>query len=501
MPSLPPSLPRVCVALGFASPDELTRATEHEYKDGNSFLEYRLDYLEHPSEGAGVIRHFREKYPDLKILGTCRATAHGGHFKGSLGSQISLLAEAAEAGAVALDLEIESAERVKCAVPTLRALSSIIISYHNFQRTPAFDPILRRLKRFAADAYKVVTTARKPKDHLRLARFVADNCPTTPLIAFCMSETGTPTRILSPSFGCIYTYAAPAANEGTAPGQISAREMRSLYRCDKLTRQSRIYGIIADPVHHTKSPAIHNRAFQARRVDAVYVPFLVPSAYLGEWMNVASPLGVSGFSVTIPHKQRILRYLDTIEPLAKRIGAVNTVWRKAGKWRGTNTDAEGVVQPLSRHIRLAHASVLVAGYGGGARAAAIALSDAGARLTITGRDLRRASTLARTAKGEAISLQDAEKQRYDALVHATPVGMFPHSNETLFSDRIPADVVLDMVYNPHETVLLAHAREQGCTLIYGSEMLLAQAARQFEIWTGEPAPRSVMQNALEAIPD
>ncbi len=214
-------------------------------------------------------------------------------------------------------------------------------------------------------------------------------------------------------------------------------------------------------------------------------------------MNLAAALPIAGFSVTIPHKQRIVRYLDIVETPAKRIGAVNTVWRKGGKWRGTNTDVEGVLKPLRRHVRLPHASILIAGYGGGARAAAIALQDAGANITITGRDMKSAQTLARAVNAQAVTLKESQTHEYDALVHATPVGMYPKSDECLFPDAIPADVVLDMVYNPHETLLLKRAKQQGCTVIHGSEMLLEQAARQFEIWTGESAPRSVMQSALE----
>jgi 3-dehydroquinate dehydratase/shikimate dehydrogenase len=273
--------------------------------------------------------------------------------------------------------------------------------------------------------------------------------------------------------------------------------MRALYRCDKLTRQTRVYGVIADPVAHSKSPHIHNRAFQARRLDAVYLPFRVPPQLLGDWMKLALDLPVSGFSVTIPHKQRIIRYMDKIDPLARRIGAVNTVWRKAGKWRGANTDAEGVLKPLSRHLRLARASVLIAGYGGGARAAAIALADAGAKIAVTGRNLKGAQTLARAADAESVSLEKAGHGHYDVLIHATPVGMAPKADDCLFRDTIPADIVFDMVYNPHDTLLLRCAKEQGRTIVHGSEMLIEQAASQFEIWTGESAPRSAMKAALE----
>jgi 3-dehydroquinate dehydratase / shikimate dehydrogenase len=496
MPALPKSLPRVCVALGFSAASQLSRAAEREYKDGNRFLEFRLDHLSDPAAGVQLIRAFRSKNSDAQILATCRQKQNHGEFDGSIEQQLALLAGAAEAGSAAIDIEIESAERAKAALPALREQTAVIVSYHNFEKTPVLAPVLRRLERIPADAYKFAVTARKPSDNLRVLELVREHRETA-LIALAMSETGVATRVLAPSWGCRFTYAAPHDNAGTAAGQVPATLMRSLYRCEKLGRQTRVYGVIADPVAHSKSPLIHNRALQARRIDAVYLPFLVPPAQLGDWMKVASALPVAGFSVTIPHKQRMLSHVDVIEPLAKRIGAINTVWRKAGKWRGTNTDTQGVVKPLSRHVRLAHASVLIAGYGGAARAAAIALCDAGAAVVITGRNLKRAQALARAAKAETVSVQQAQGRRYDALVHATPVGMSPASGECLFKDRIPADVVFDMVYNPHETLLLKRAKEQGCQTIYGSEMLLEQAACQFEIWTGESAPRAVMQKAFE----
>lgn len=318
----------------------------------------------------------------------------------------------------------------------------------------------------------------------------------SPLIGLAMSEIGLASRILVASIGSAFTYAAPGCENGTAPGQIAASVMRNLYRSEKLTRQTRVYGVIASPVAHSKSPLIHNRAFHARRLDSVYLPFLVPPAQLADWMKFAVTAPVHGFSVTIPHKQRILRYLDIVDPLAKRIGAVNTVWRKAGKWRGTNTDTEGIIRPLARRLRLARASILVAGYGGAARAAAIALSDASARITVTGRDMKKAKALAAVVNGEAVSLREATAERYDALVHATPLGMSPNFDSCLFADAIPADIVFDMVYNPLETALLKRATEQKLTVISGIEMLLEQAAHQFEIWTGETAPRTVMQNSL-----
>jgi len=253
-------------------------------------------------------------------------------------------------------------------------------------------------------------------------------------------------------------------------------------------------------VRHSISPAVHNRAFQYRRMEAVYLPFLVASPQMRDFFSLAEHLPVAGFSVTIPHKQKILRYLDIVDPLARRIGAVNTVWRKAGKWRGANTDAAGVTVPLANQMRLHNASVLIVGNGGAARSAACALSDAGARIALVGRNADRVRALAKICGAEPLLVEQLTERYFDALVHATPLGMYPHVNECFFNGRIPADVVFDMVYNPLETELTRRAREQGKTVIRGMQMFIEQAVRQFETWTGEQAPRSVMEKAaLEAL--
>ena len=416
-------------------------------------------------------------------------------FTGTLLDQYVVLRAAAEAGAIAVDLEIESAERSHHEASLLRKLCALIISFHDFERTSALHIVWRRLNRVPADAYKLVTTIRKPSGTLRLVQFMREHAQA-PLIAMGMSEAGSTTRILGPSLGSLYTYAAPSDSNGTASGQLSSGLLRSLYSCDTITQQTRLYGVVGDPISHTKSPLLHNRAFHSRRMDAVYLPFLVASSQLGEWMKLALALPIAGFSVTIPHKQRILRYLDAVEPLAHRIGAVNTVWRDTGKWRGTNTDVDGVLKPLSGHLRLSGSSVLIVGYGGAARAAAFALHDAGASVTITGRDAKRARLLARAIHSQVIGLDAAHASHYDVLINATPVGMSTTTSECLFPGRIPANIVFDMVYNPHETNLLKAAQAQGCVVIHGIDMLLEQAARQFEIWTGEAPDLTGMSSAL-----
>ena len=498
---MPPriSLPRICIALGFPEVESLLAHARQEYDAGERFLEFRLDYLSSPEQGIAALRKFLSRHSDCTVLATCRRHQNHGRYNGSIEEQVRILDAAIKAGAKAVDIEIESAENCVERLEALRKHAYLLLSYHNYGGTPPLEPVFRRMTRIPADGYKIVTTARKPSDNCRVLS-LERNHPKTPTIVLAMGETGFPTRVLSPAQGGLYTYAAPTSTEGTAAGQVCARQLRHLYRVEKFTKDARIYGVIADPVRHSISPAVHNRAFQARRLDAVYLPFLVKPVQLKDFLVLANKLPLAGFSVTIPHKQRILRYLDVVDPLARRIGAVNTVWRRAGKWRGTNTDAEGVTTPLQRHVRLGKSTVLVAGNGGAARGAAFAAAAAGAKLAITGRNMDRVRALAKACDAEPISRDQAQGRMFDVLIHATSVGMHPRVDQCFFEDRIPANLVFDMVYNPFETLLTKRAKEQGATVIRGLEMFLEQAARQFEIWTGDSAPRAVMEKAaVEAL--
>src|SRR5579862_5955956 len=498
---MPPriSLPRICIALGFPDAESLLAHARKEYEAGERFLEFRIDYLPSPEQGVAAIRKFLSRHADCTILATCRRHQNHGKFNGSVEEQVRILEAAIAAGAKAVDLEVESAENFIDRLQSIRSQAYLLLSYHNYGGTPPLEGVLRRMSRIPADAYKLVTTARKPSDNFRVLGLARAN-PKTPMVLLAMGETGFATRVLSTALGGMYTYATPNAAAGTAAGQVSARQLRHLYRIEKFTRDARIYGVIADPVRHSISPAVHNRAFQARRVDAVYLPFLVKPVQLKDFLILADKLPLAGFSVTLPHKQRILRYLDLIDPLARRIGAVNTVWRKAGKWRGANTDVDGVTVPLQRHVRLGKSSVLVVGNGGAARGAAYALAESGAKLAITGRNMDRVRALAKACDAEPLSREQSEARMFDVVIHATPLGMFPRVDQCFFPDRIPGKLVFDMVYNPIDTLLARKARAQGATVIPGLEMFLDQATRQFEIWTGENAPRAVMEKAaLEAL--
>lgn len=492
-------LPKICIALGLPTPDKLMEHACREAEAGERFLEFRLDYLPRPEDGLPVIRKFLEKYPDATLLATCRRHQNHGRFNGSIEEEFRILAAAVEAGARAVDIEIESAETPLAPLDLLAGKAQIVLSYHNYEGTPALDPIMKRMLKVPASVYKVVTTARKPSDNLRVLS-LARAYPRTPLILLAMTEMGFPTRVLCTVFGGVYTYAAPSSMEGTAAGQVTARVLRNLYRVDKPLDSPKFFGVIADPVRHSISPAVHNRALQARRYPGLYLPFLVTPLQLKDFFHLAENLPLAGFSVTIPHKHRIIRYLDSVDPLTKRIGSVNTVYRKAGRWRGTNTDVDGIRVPLEKRVKLARASALIVGNGGTARSAAFTLRDAGTKLAITGRNIDRVRALAKLVDAEALTPEQAESRFFDILIHATPLGMWPHTDACFFRSQIPAALVFDLVYTPMETVLLRRAASEGKAVIHGVEMFLEQAARQFEIFTGVSAPRAAMERAaLEAL--
>lgn len=488
------ALPKVCIALGLPDVPRLLEQARREAEAGENFLEFRIDYLPDPAQGARAIADFLRDYPSCTILATCRRRQNHGKFTGSIEEELKILDLAIACGAKAIDVEIETAELVPERCAELRAKARLVVSWHHFETTPPLEPVLRRMRKVPADIYKLVSTARKPTDTGRVIELGRKN-PTTPLVTLAMGEIGFPTRVLSPASGMEFTYAAPAHFHGTAAGQVNARQLRSLYRIDRFSKAAKIYGVIADPVGHSVSPHVHNRAFQSKRIDAVYLPLLVHPTQLRDLFRFATDLPLAGFSVTIPHKQRIIRYLDAVDPLARRIGAVNTVWRKAGKWRGTNTDAEAVVRPLSKLLDLAKATVLIVGNGGAARGAAFALSEAGAKLAIAGRNPDRVRVFARSVAAEALKIDQAESRDFDVVINATSVGMWPNVSECPFRSRIPGDIVFDMVYNPLETELIRRARVDGKHVVPGVTMFIEQAVRQFEIWTGGSAPRAAMEAA------
>ena len=498
-------LPKICACIGHS--DSLV-AEEHALAhsgQAGSFIELRIDQLANPTSGSQIIASIRRERPRAPILATCRRSGNGGHFQGSIEDQIDLLLSAVKAGADLVDIEIETIDEFPAALESFRGKASTIASYHNFQETPDLPPILQKMEATGADIFKVATAICRPDDNLKLLEL----CRQRPnMVVAGMGETGAPTRLLAPMYGALFTYAAPdqqpvAGTEPslsevlpTAPGQIPASSLRDLYRVAEATPETKIFAVIANPVAHSKSPRIHNLAFQSTGFDGMYMPLLVEPDQLENFFRFMRELPLSGASVTIPHKQSVLQHVDAVDSTAESIGAVNTLYWRNGRLVGTNTDALGIAKPLSKRGKFKDAMALVVGTGGAARAAIVALQHLGMHVWVTGRDRGKASRLASLLGGLPVSLSRSTELNYAVMVNATPVGMWPDVEGNLFPDWIPADVVFDLVYNPVETALLKRAADQGKTVISGVEMFVEQAAEQFRLWTGTDAPCDVMREAV-----
>jgi 3-dehydroquinate dehydratase/shikimate dehydrogenase len=458
--------------------------------------ELRLDYLQDFSQFESQLHQMLLRLHSPQTIATCRLTTAGGVFHGTLADQAAILSAAVRAGCQWVDVEIESVEKV--GVELLRQLrpAKVIVSFHDFHKTPALASIYRRLARLPVQAVKIATLARNLRDNLQIRRLLKAKRRRNPqLAALAMGAPGMPSRLLSLLWGSAFTYASPLNHSPAAAGQIPAEVMRSVYRVEHLENRTQLYGVLGSHASISLSPAMQNAAFQAKHVNAVFLP--CQTHKLADFLAFARGLQLQGFAITMPYKRAILRALDWVDPLAHRIGACNTVALQRGRWLGWNTDAAAVVEVLTKRLRLAGSRILILGAGGAARAAAYAVRAEGAEVIITSRREAAARTLARGVAAQVVPWSTAESLEVDAVINATPVGMYPQVDSAPIDlARLRVRVVFDMVYFPLVTRFLNEARGRGLTTISGLEMLVAQGARQFEIWTGLAAPRALMEQAV-----
>jgi 3-dehydroquinate dehydratase/shikimate dehydrogenase len=461
--------------------------------------ELRLDWLVDEKE----IERFLSRLADaLKgqaaratLIATCRRREAGGRFRGTIAKQLIYLAEALRAGCTWYDLETESASRCpRELLDVLLGEGRRIVSAHFFRKQPRnLKRVAADLSRTRADAVKIAAQCESLRDArkvLALARGRHD------LIVVPMGDVALPARVLALREGSALAY-APVGN-ATAPGQISLVQMTHLYRAERISPRTRVYGVIGNPIAHSLSPQLHNAGFCARAVDAAYLPFLVRD--LRDFLEAIAPLRIRGFSVTLPHKEAILRYLDDCDGLAASIGAVNTVSVDAGgKLYGRNTDYVGVLRALERRMPLAGSRVLIFGAGGVARAVAFALSRGGASVAVCARRPEMARALTSAVGGEAVERRRLRSEFFDAIVNATPVGMYPEADRSpLAANELNCRLVFDTIYRPRVTKLMQLSARRGIEIVSGVEMFLAQGAAQWEIWTGRRAPEKPMREAVLA---
>jgi 3-dehydroquinate dehydratase/shikimate dehydrogenase len=494
---LPLRLPRLCVALVAASPAEMFEKADTVVRD-NPFIELRLDYLRQPAAALQKLRRFVDYHPEALVIATCRRAANGGKFRGSLAAQVEVLVKAAANGSQFVDLELESAAALKSKdLDRLRAAAAVILSFHDFRATRKLDETFQRMTAFPADFYKVVSTANSLYDNVVMMKFMERQSEKHSMIGLSMGEQGIISRVLGVRAGSVFTFASAAPGEETAPGQITARTLRDTYRIDQVDAATKVYGVAGDPVAHSLSPLMINTAFRRENVNGVYLALHVTK--LSDLLACVRDIPLHGLSITMPYKEAILQHLDNTDAVTEKIGACNTVIRaQDGKLYGYNTDVAGVVRPLEQRVHLAGAKVLVVGAGGSARAAVFGLKERGAEVFIMNRTTSVGQKLARQAHAKFLSRTQMRGLEFDVIVNATPVGMGGAKVSPLSEKELNARILFEMIYTPAETRLVKLARAKGMQVITGVEMFVQQGARQFEIWTGKPAPAEDMYRVVVA---
>lgn len=502
----------LCVPIFFQDLAESQRDIALAAEAGADIVELRLDRLTH-----GVAL---PKYP-VPVIVTCRPEWEGGESTLSDGFRITLL-EVASANARYADLELATLRRH----PGSRTFLAqrLIVSAHDFKGRPdRLTNLVVEMNGAGGDVNKVAWMARSIRDNLEAFELLQTR--QKPTIALCMGEAGLISRVLAKKFGGFLTFASLRDESATAPGQVTIHDMKRLFRWDAIGPATKVYGVVASPVAHSMSPAVHNAAFDETGHDGVYLPLLVNPGYesFKAFMESFVPfegLDLSGLSVTLPHKENALKYLREkgaeVEELAERIGAVNTVVisRAAGglALRGRNTDYAAILDSITDKLKidrdaLADLRVAVIGAGGTGRTAVAALAHYGATIVVYNRTREKADALALEFNGKDGRVVAAAWDKLcdsccHVFINTTSVGMHPNVDESPLGERspkfTPETVVFDTVYNPMRTKLLQQAQAAGAKTIGGVEMFVRQAAAQFEAWTGMKAPAEVMRRTVES---
>ena len=480
---------RICVTLAESSNATLIDRMV-ELAPMADLFEVRGDALDDPD----LLTLLRAKTRPLVF--SCRLPAQGGLRALPVARRRRLLLEAVKRGYDYVDVEHDSGFTD---VMIEKAGRGLIVSHHDFEGLPEdLDRLYVRMTALGADIVKLAVTPHSVADVGRLWAFASSvqRMGGPPLVAIAMGPLGTLTRLLGGRFDAPLTYACPGTGQAVAPGQLPASDLAMLYRVRSISSRTRVYGVLGQDVQGSLSPVLHNNAFAARGLDAVYVPLQAEA--LDPFMRALPSFELSGFSVTRPYKLEMLARLSEVDEAAAQAGSVNTVTvRPDGTLSGSTSDGLGVVAALRRRVELKGRPVLIVGAGGAARSAALALVRRGARVTVLARRREQAAEVAAAVGCEHGPLAGLPNRGWDVLINATPIGAAPDVDAT----PVPAALlragalVFDMVYTPLETRLLREARAAGCTAIDGLELLVAQAAAQFETWTGLEAPVDLMRDA------
>lgn len=451
-------------------------------------VELRLDYIDRPDLDSLLRDRPRP------VIVTNRAVDQGGMYSGNESSRIDMLKKAIDLGADYIDIEHDCVDKIKDIGAT-----KLIVSYHNFQETPHdIGRIHSGLANSGAHIAKLVTFANRIEDNYRIFEMLENS--DFPTISFCMGELGQVSRILSLKYGGIFTFASLDKGKESAPGQLTIDDLTNIYHAREIGKTTAVYGLIGNPVDHSMGHVFHNGVFNKTGVDARYLRFKVDD--LGGFIDSVKRFDIKGLSVTIPHKESIIQFIDEVDPVAEQIGAVNTVINDQGRLSGCNTDAPAAVSALEEVMindaagdrtegndavsPVCNRNVTIIGAGGAARAIVFGLREKGANITVVNRNHDRARRLVDDAGCDYAAPDRLTEMNTDILINTTSVGMFPHVDESPVPEAVLKEgmVVFDIIYNPRETKLLKIARRKGCTILDGTEMFIKQAVLQSELFTG-----------------
>jgi 3-dehydroquinate dehydratase/shikimate dehydrogenase len=491
--------PAICAVIGRTRHKMMQVEVQQAAKQGARLIELRLDFL----AKAPDFKRLLEGRP-CPLIATFRRPADGGRWGGTERERQMLLRQAIVAGFDYVDLETDIADSIRRFGKVKR-----IVSYHNLRETPAdLEGIYATICDQDPDIVKISVTAQQPADNIRVLRLLKD--APKPTIAHCMGDIGTCSRLLSLRGGAPFTYGAFNKERTIAPGILSFHDLQKTYFAEYIDGDTHVFGVIGDPVGHSLSPLIHNRAFHELGLNAVYLPFRVPRGELAAFVQSFAELPVAGYSVTIPHKEAAARLPGHHDPSVETMGAANTLVAVEGSFAAYNTDGQAAIDSLRAHLPpaadgtpglLATRTVLVLGAGGVARAIAHGLRREGAALSIANRTANRADALAEEVGCKHVDWNARHSVVCDTLINCTSVGMHPNLDEMPIHNSFlkPGVMVFDTVYTPETTLLVREARARGCHVLTGVDMFVRQAALQFKLFTGRDAPLETMKALVRRV--
>ncbi|MBN2421855.1 shikimate dehydrogenase [Candidatus Woesearchaeota archaeon] len=475
---------KICIPITAKTAEQALKELRQAEKLAD-ITELRIDYIKNIDEIK--LKNILKK-KTKKVIVTCRPDFEGGYFTGRETERFGLLKKAIKLSADYVDIEFKSNKDFIKELIKNKKSSKIIVSYHNFSRTPDLGflkKLKQEIKKLNPDLIKIITFAESINDNFKIFELLKDS---EDLISFCMGLRGQISRILAKKYGSCLTYASLTPGKESASGQLTIDELSKLYNFDMQNKDTKILGVIGEFAENSKSKFMHNPNFKIHNLNFVYIPFKVRPEELPCFMENFRKFDFRGSAVTVPHKEKIFGSIDVLDDTAKKIGASNTLAVKNKKIIGFNTDYYGAAKALKEVTEIKGKNILVLGAGGAARAVLYSLCKENSFVTIINRTKEKAVKLASEFHVKFNDMNNIKRliTKSDIIINTTSVGMNPRPDASLINkdDLLPGKIVMDIVYNPVKTRLIKYAEEKGCTTVTGDRMLIYQAIGQFELWTG-----------------